>query len=305
MRTSTKGTLLIATLALVWGSNFLWIKIALEAFSPIQLTAARMLLGALVLLAVVSIRREKLPRDLPTWGHLFVAALVANAAPYLLFALGETRVDSGIAGSLNATTPLWTLALTFTVRQANRLTNIQVVGLALGFVGCLLIFTPWDAGSVDSLGAFYCLLAALSYAISYLYMSRFLTPRDLTPTVLSAGQIIAATILTAATLPIDPAGVPTWTAGPWVALAVLGVAGTGLAYIINYALVRAEGPIGASVVTYLVPVSSLALGFLILDEPLSAISLIGTALILVGVRASRRHPHEISAQRRRPGPARR
>ena len=74
MQTSARGTLLIATLALVWGSNFLWIKVALDAFSPIQLTVARMVLGALVLLAVVAIRRDKLPADLPTWGHLFVAA---------------------------------------------------------------------------------------------------------------------------------------------------------------------------------------------------------------------------------------
>jgi drug/metabolite transporter (DMT)-like permease len=70
VRTSARGTLLIATLALVWGSNFLWIKIALEAFSPVQLTAARMILGALVLVAVITIRRDKLPRDVVTWGHL-------------------------------------------------------------------------------------------------------------------------------------------------------------------------------------------------------------------------------------------
>ena len=176
MRTSVRGPLLIATLALVWGSNFLWIKVALDAFSPIQLTVARMVLGALVLLAVVAIRRDRLPADLPTWGHLFVAALVANAAPYLLFAMGETRVDSGIAGALNATTPLWTLALAFLVRQSTRLNGLQVLGLVLGFLGSLLIFTPWDAGSVDTLGALFCLLAALSYGISYLYMSKYLTP---------------------------------------------------------------------------------------------------------------------------------
>lgn len=221
---------------------------------------------------------------------MFVAALVANAFPYLFFALGETRVDSGIAGSLNATTPLWTLALTFAVRQSNRLNTVQVAGLVLGFIGCLLIFTPWDAGSVDTLGAFYCLLAALSYAISYLYMSRFLTSQDLTPTVLSTGQIIAASILTAATLPIDPTSTPTWSAGPWVALAVLGIVGTGLAYIINYALVRAEGPLGASFVTYLVPVASITMGFVVLNEALPISSLVGMTVTLLGIYASRRTP---------------
>jgi drug/metabolite transporter (DMT)-like permease len=288
VRTSARGTLLIATLALVWGSNFLWIKIALEAFSPVQLTAARMILGALVLVAVITIRRDKLPRDLATWGHLFVAALVANVAPYLLFALGETRVESGIAGALNATTPLWTLALAFAVRQSRQLRWLQVAGLALGFVGSLLIFTPWDTGSVDTLGALYCLLAALSYAISYLYMSRYLTPRDLTPTVLSTGQLIAASVLTAATLPLDPAGLPVWSARPYLALAVLGAIGTGLAYIINYALIRTEGPVGASVVTYLIPVASVGLGVLVLSESVPPLSLAGVSAILVGIWISRR-----------------
>lgn len=287
MRTSARGTLLIATLALVWGSNFLWIKIALEAFSPIQLTAARMILGALVLLAVVTIRRERLPRDLPTWGHLFVAALVANVAPYLLFALGETRVDSGIAGSLNATTPLWTLALAFAFRQSKQLNTLQIAGLILGFLGCLLIFAPWVTGTVDAVGALYCLLAALSYAISYIYMSRFLIPLNVTPTVLSTGQIIAASVLTAATLPIDTACAPTWSARPWIALAVLGLLGTGLAYIINYALIRTEGPVGASVVTYLVPVASLGLGFLVLSERISLLALVGVGVILAGIHLSR------------------
>lgn len=288
MKTSARGSLLIATLALVWGSNFLWIKVALDAFSPIQLTVARMVLGALVLLAVVAIRRDKLPTDLPTWGHLFVAALVANAAPYLLFALGETRVDSGIAGALNATTPLWTLALGFLARQSSRLNALQVLGLVMGFVGSLLIFTPWDKGSVDTLGALFCLLAALSYGISYLYMSKYLIPKNLTPTVLSTGQLIAASILTAATLPFDTAGAPHWSLTPWLALAVLGVLGTGLAYIINYALIRTEGPLGASVVTYLVPVASIAFGVALNNESVPLLSLTGVAVILLGVWASRR-----------------
>ncbi len=215
--------------------------------------------------------------------------MVGNLAPYLFFALGETRVDSGIAGSLNATTPLWTLVLAFAIRQARRFDVRQVAGLLLGFAGCLLIFTPWDAGAIDTLGALYCLLAGLSYAISYLYMSRFLTPRNLSPTVLSTGQVIAATVLTAALLPVDRTGFPAWSAGPWLAVIALGALGTGLAYIINYALIRTEGPVGASVVTYLIPITSLVLGFLVLREAVPLLSLAGVAVILLGVRTSR-HP---------------
>jgi drug/metabolite transporter (DMT)-like permease len=288
MTTTARGTLLIATLALVWGSNFLWIKVALDAFSPIQLTAARMALGALVLMVVIAVRRETLPRGVVVWTHLVVAALVANVIPYLLFAVGETRVDSGIAGALNATTPLWTLIFAFAIRRSTRLRILQVVGLVLGFAGSVLIFTPWNAGSVDTLGALYCLLAALSYGISYLYMSRYLTLRNLGPTVLSTSQLIAASVLTIAILPLDSAGTPTFSVSSWLALAILGVIGTGLAYVINYALIRTEGAVGASVVTYLVPVASVVLGLLILSESVPRLSLLGVATILVGVYLSRR-----------------
>jgi drug/metabolite transporter (DMT)-like permease len=285
-----RGSLLIVSLALVWGANFLWIKIGLAAFGPFQLTFGRIVLGAVLLLVVVAVRRERLPRDAATWGHLTVAAFVGNTAPYTFFALGELRVDSGIAGSLNATTPLWTLVLGLLTRQVARLGAARAAGLLLGFGGCLLIFTPWDAGAVDPLGALYCLLAALSYGISYLYMSRYLAARRLTPTVLSASQLLAACVLSAATLPLDHAAVPAWSAGPWVALLLLGVLGSGLAYVINYALIRTEGAVGASVVTYLIPIASLGLGFLVLDEAVPLLSLAGVAAILVGVRASRYGP---------------
>lgn len=282
-----RGPLLIVSLALVWGANFLWIKIGLDAFGPFQLTFGRMVLGAALLLVVVAVRRERLPRDATTWGHLFVAALVGNAVPYTCYALGEIRVDSGIAGSLNATTPLWTLVLGLATRQVARLGMVRAGGLLLGFGGCLLIFTPWEAGVVDPLGALLCLLAGLSYGISYLYMSRFLAARQLTPTMLSASQLLAACVLSAATLPFDHAGVPAWSPGPWLALLLLGILGSGLAYVINYELIRTEGAVGASVVTYLIPITSLGLGFLVLDEAVPLLALAGVAAILVGVRASR------------------
>jgi len=245
---------------------------------------------------VVALRRERLPRDAATWGHLTVAALVGNTAPYTFFALGELRVDSGIAGSLNATTPLWTLVLGLLTRQVARLDVVRAGGLLLGFGGCLLIFTPWETGAVDPVGALYCLLAGLSY----LYMSRYLAARRLSPTVLSASQLLAACVLSAATLPLDDAAAPAWSAGPWLALLLLGVLGSGLAYVINYALIRTEGAVGASVVTYLIPIASLGLGFLVLDEGVPLLSLAGVAAILVGVRASRWRSGTVTS-RRSPG----
>ncbi|AOS65277.1 DMT family transporter [Actinoalloteichus hymeniacidonis] len=283
----TRGTVLLAVLALAWGSNFLWIKIALEGFDPITLTFGRLVLGALVLFAIVGVRRERLPRDAATWGHLAVAALLANAAPYLLFAVGETRVDSGIAGALNATTPLWTLLLASALRTQNRPTTAQAAGFLLGFLGCLLVFQPWTTNGIDLVGALICLAAAFSYALSYLYIGRHLAPRELSPVALSAGQLLAAAALLALALPFGDPETTTFTAPAITALLVLGVLGTGLAYIVNYALIRTDGAPQASLVSYLLPAIAVVLGALFLGEPLTA-TLIGVVVILFGVAVSRR-----------------
>lgn len=293
MRPATRGPALITGLALLWGSNFAWIKLSLDAFSPTQVTFGRMLLGALVLSALIAITHDQLPRDRNTWGHLIVAALVANAAPYLLFALGETRVDSSIAGVMNATTPLWTLALVTAARHREPIRPTQVAGFVLGLIGCIVIFAPDNSATIDALdalGTVYCLLAAVSYAISYVYMAHYLTPKNITPTVLAAAQLIAATGWTLLALAANPEPAPDFAPGPWTALTILGVFGTGLAYIINYALIRHEGPTQASVVTYLVPIVSVALGAAALNEPLTPNLLTGSALILTGIALSRRTP---------------
>ncbi|MGH3899874.1 MAG: DMT family transporter [Pseudonocardiaceae bacterium] len=287
---ATRGPALIVALALLWGSNFAWIKISLDSFSPIQVTFGRMLLGALILLGVVAITHDQLPHGRSIWAHLTVAALVANAAPYLLFALGETRVDSSIAGVMNATTPLWTLALVAAARTTEPIRPTQVAGFVLGLTGCIVIFAPGNSGTLDPLGTLYCLLAAVSYAISYVYMARYLAPKPITPTALAAAQLIAATGWTLPALAAHPEPVPAYAPGPWAALAILGILGTGLAYIINYALIRNEGPTHASAVTYLVPIVSVTIGAAALSEPLTPSLLTGSTLVLIGIALSHRTP---------------
>jgi drug/metabolite transporter (DMT)-like permease len=290
MRPATRGPALIIALALLWGSNFAWIKLSLDSFSPTQMTFGRILLGALVLGALVAIIHDRLPRDRSTWGHLIVAALVANAAPYLLFALGETRVDSSIAGVMNATTPLWTLALAAAGRHREPIRPAQIAGFVLGLIGCIVIFAPGNNGTLDALGTLYCLLAAISYAISYVYMAHYLTPKDITPTALATAQLLAATGWALLALAPNPGALPDFAPVPWTALAILGVFGTGLAYVINYALIRNEGPTRSSVVTYLVPLVSVTLGAAALNEPLTPNLLTGSTLVLIGIALSRRTP---------------
>jgi drug/metabolite transporter (DMT)-like permease len=172
----------LALLALIWGSSFLWIKVADRGFAPVEVTFARLALGSAALFPVVAARREALPRSAALWARIALAALFANAIPYLLFAVAEQSVDSSTAGVINATTPLWAVTLALAVRHQKSVTARQCAGLVVGFAGTLLIFSPWhSASSVASAGGLECLAASISYAISYVYMDRFLARRGMSP----------------------------------------------------------------------------------------------------------------------------
>jgi drug/metabolite transporter (DMT)-like permease len=246
-----------------------------------------------VLFAVAAFRREPLPRSGRLWAHIVVAALFANAAPYLLFALGEEHVATSTAGMLNTTTPLWTVLVALAARHQKRITPIQGAGLAAGFGGALLIFAPWQSGGgLSSAGGLECLAAAASYGVSYVYMDRFVARRGVGPVPLSACQLAGAAALLS--IPLAIAGAP----GPRPAAAalavasviVLGLVGTGAAYVLNYQIIATEGATVASTVTFLLPVVAIALGVLVLGERVTPPLLAGIALILAGVAAARRAP---------------
>src|SRR5215216_4619302 len=210
----------LALLACLWGASFLFIKVALRGLSPVQIVLGRLALGAAVLLIVVALRREPLPRSPIVWWHLAVAAVVANIVPYFLFGWGEQRTSSALAGVLNATTPLFTLVFALATRTEPRTTAIRVIGLLLGFVGALVVMAPWRAGiGAGSLpGQVACLLAAASYGVAYVYMRRFLTGRGFPPLALAASQLTVATVLLALAAPVV-ARTPITLTGAVVALA--------------------------------------------------------------------------------------
>ncbi|MFV2098033.1 DMT family transporter [Micromonospora sp. LOL_014] len=293
----SRGSLVrLVMLALLWGSGFLWIKLALRGFTPVQIVLARLALGALVLIPVALHRGLRFPADRTTWGHLFVAALVANAVPYTLFGIGEQTIDSGVAGVLNATTPLWTALIAFMVGTDRTATWSRGAGLTLGFVGAMVIFTPWKSASeVASWGGLAILAASASYGISYVYMGKFLTNRGIPPIMLSAAQLTAGTILMILALPLGGLTVPDLRFDAVVSLLILGVLGTGVAYVLNYRLITDDGPTLASTVTYLLPVVAVGLGFLVVNEQVTASMVLGMLLVLAGValvqrRTSRDRP---------------
>jgi drug/metabolite transporter (DMT)-like permease len=282
------GLLRVAALALIWGSGFLLIKISLRSFTPVELTFARLALGALVLTAVLLTRRLALPGRRTLWLHLLAAALLGNAIPYTLFGVAEQTVDSNLAGAINATTPLWTLLFAVALRQARRLRALQVLGVVLGFAGAVVILAPWRSDSAPLPGVLTCLTASASYGLSYVYMGRYLVGRNLSPLVLSAGQLIAASGLLALALPFGGTRTGTWTPGAVAALLTLGVVGTGLAYVLNYRIIADDGPVLASTVTYLLPVVAVLAGLLVLDEQVTPSLVVGVLVVLLGVGLTRR-----------------
>jgi drug/metabolite transporter (DMT)-like permease len=278
------------SLALIWGSSFLWIKMALGGLSPIQIALIRLVLGAAVIIGLAMLTRTKLPRDRKIWSRMVVPALFGNAIPFTLFGLGERSVDSGVAGVLNATTPLWALLITLVIGTERRLGAVRLIGLLLGFAGTLVIFAPWRAAGLASWGALACLVAAISYAISYAYIGKNLVGK-LSPIAMSASQMGGGAVLVAVALPFT-GGLETVRLGvaPLVAVSILGVFGTGVALVLNNRLIIDEGVTTATSVGYLLPVVSVLLGVFFLHETLNVRIVAGMVVVLAGVGLSRRRP---------------
>jgi drug/metabolite transporter (DMT)-like permease len=278
----------LGVLAGLWGSGFLWIKVALGGLSPTQVVLGQLVAGAAVLVVAVAVRRQPLPRTAGPWAHLAVMALVGSIGPYLLFGWGEQHVASSLAGVLNATTPLLTFMLAIGM-GSERASMTRVSGMAVGFAGVVVLAEPWRdaAASKGSLGGIAaCLLAAACYATGYIYARRFLTGRGLQPLVLSAGQLILGALLLALAAPVTAGRPPQLTLGVVASVLALGVFSTGAATVLNYRLIQDEGAIAASTVNYLTPIVAVALGVLILGEPLTWNLIVGATLVLAGVAAS-------------------
>jgi drug/metabolite transporter (DMT)-like permease len=282
---SPASTLRMAALALLWGSGFLWIKLALDhGLSPAQITIARCVLGTAVLFLLARAAGQRLPRSRSTWGRLVVAALFCNAIPFALFAIGEQSVDSGVAGVLNATTPLWSLLIGVLLGTDRGLRPLRLTGLLLGFAGTVLIFAPWHRSGLLTWGALALLAAAASYAVAFAYMARKLTSGQ-APLALSAAQLLMATGWTTLSLPF--AGPVDTDLTGLAAVTALGVLGTGVTFYLNYRLIADEGPVTAATVGYLLPVVSVTLGAVLLDERVGPRVLVGMAIVLTGVALTR------------------
>ncbi|MCX2947071.1 DMT family transporter [Lentzea sp. NEAU-D7] len=270
-------------LALLWGSSFTFIKVSLEGLTPGQLVLSRLILGAAVLLSIAAIRKVALPRSVQVWGHIAAAGLFGNVIPFLLLSYGEKTTGAGIAGVLIGATPLLTLALATAALPTERATSRKAIGLALGFVGVVLLIGPWHESLGSLSGRLACFGAAVSYAIGFVYVRKYLSPLGLAPLSLAASQLVSAAVLQAVVTPFLGWRTPDFTGPVTLSIVLLGLFSTGLAYVLYFRLIGDVGATTASAVNYVVPVFAVLVSVLFLGEHVTWNLLAGGLVVLVGV----------------------
>ncbi len=276
-----------ALLAAAWGASFLFIKIGLEGLAPAQVVLGRLLGGALALLVISAVTRTRLPAFGVIWAHLAVVAVLLCVAPFLLFAWAEQHISSGLASIDNATTPLMTMVIAMLALPEERPTRARVVGLATGFAGVVVLLGPWRGlGGGSASGQAACLLATACYGMAFVYLRRFVAPRGLPAIAAAAVQVGIGAVVMLALIPLFPANPVHLTARVTASVLVLGVVGTGLAYVWNTNVVAAWGATNAATVTYLTPVVGVALGVIVLSERVTWNEPVGALAVVLGIAIS-------------------
>ncbi|GLR88246.1 DMT family transporter [Bradyrhizobium iriomotense] len=289
-RIDTRDWSLLCVLSILWGGSFFFNGAALRELPPLTLVFLRVALGAAMLLPLLRIQKIPFPKGVAGWRPFFAIGLFNNVVPFSLIVVGQTFIPSGLASILNATTPLFTV-IVMAMAGEEILQMRRVAGVALGLIG-VVILRGWgvEAGTGQGFGILLCLGGAFSYGLAALAARRLL--KDSLPLGTAAFQLLASSVMMAVVagaveqpwlLPMP--GVSTW-------LAVLGLAGlsTALAYIVFFQILRRSGATNVMLVTLLIPVTAILLGWLVLGEPVSlreiaGAMVIGSALLVIDGRA--------------------
>lgn len=273
-----------ALLALIWGSSFLWIKLAVREIGPFALVALRLMIGFLALLIIMRLKKQSFPRDgrllLP---FIFMGAFNA-AIPITLISWSETRIDSALAAILNGTVPLFTIVIAHFWLPDEKINLSRVIGLIIGFIGVIVLVSR-DIGPEGLHGTVWgqtgVLAAAICYATSITFSRRYL--RGQKPLVQSTIVLLFGDLMMWVMVPFtETTYIPTLPI-TWFAITWLGVFGSCLAYLLYFYLIGVWGPTRASVVSYLFPVIGLVLGVVFLNEIADWRLLAGSLLVLGGI----------------------
>ncbi|MGE3397600.1 MAG: DMT family transporter, partial [Sphingomonas sp.] len=280
-------TILLA-LSVIWGGSFFFIEVALGSFGPLSLVLVRVAMAAAFLWIFLAIKRERMSLPAGAATALLILALFNNVIPFILFAEAQREITGGLGSILNATTPIWGVIVAHVLTADEKATPGKVAGVALGFAG---VAVTMGVGSLGGIGAHWlaqleCLAATLCYALAGVYARRF-KAMGVPPVAVATGQLTAATIVM---LPLVLLFEPPWqavmpTAQAWAALAGLALVCTSFAYILYFRLLASAGATNSLLVTFLIPISAILLGALLLGEQLEPRHFAGMALIGLGLAA--------------------
>ena len=276
---------MLLALAALWGSSFFFFKIMVEALPPFTVVLGRVGLAALILNAWLAVRGDFMSTSPRTWGAFIVMGMLNNVLPFVLIVLGETHISSGLASILNASTPMFTVLIAHFLTANEKLTFAKGIGVVIGFVGVTVLIGPTALAGVtnaDLVGEAACLLAAISYAFAGIYGRRF---KGQNPINIATGQITGSTLVLIPLVVIldHPWSLPMPGVEVWSAMIGIAVLCTVAAYVLYFRILAAAGATNLLLVTFLLPVSALLLGWMVLGEHIEPRAYGGMVLIGVGL----------------------
>ncbi|MBK1658861.1 DMT family transporter [Paracraurococcus ruber] len=277
---------MLLALAILWGGSFFFNGVAVRELPPLTLVWLRVAVAATALLLALRLLRIAMPTDRRAWAAFLGMGLLNNVIPFSLIVWGQHHIASGLASILNATTPLFTVLVAHLLTRDERLTAAKAAGVAVGFAGAVGMLGPAALGGLgkDGLAQLACLAAACVYAFAGIYGRRF-RRMGVAPMATAAGQISASTLmlLPAVLLIEQPSALAMPSGATWLAVLGLGLLSTAVAYWLYFAILAAAGATNLLLVTFLIPVSAILLGALVLGEILLPRHVMGMALVGIGL----------------------
>lgn len=278
---------MLIALSVLWGGSFFFVGVAVADLPPLTIVTLRVGLAAITLWGIALVMGLRPPQGVRIWTAFLGMGLLNNVIPFVLIVWGQTQIASGLASILNATTPLFTVVVAGMLLPDERATSLKLVGVAVGFIGVVVMIGLPATGEGDSTVAQVAIIAAaLSYAFAGVYGRRF-KAMAVNPIVTAAGQVTASALVMAPIAltvdgPLDIAG-PSF--GTWAAIIGLAVLSTAVAYVLYFKILESAGATNLLLVTLLIPVSAILLGSMFLNETLEVVHFVGMVLIALGLSA--------------------
>jgi drug/metabolite transporter (DMT)-like permease len=288
-RIDARDWLLLGLLSILWGGSFFFNGVVLRELPPLTVVFLRVAIAAIILLPLLFAYRIGMPKGLSGWKPFFAIGFLNNVLPFSLIVMGQTYIPSGLASILNATTPLFTV-VAMAIAGEEKLHLRRIAGVVAGLIGVIILHGDgfgFETG--QTIGILLCLAAAFSYGLSALLARKLLSNSPPLGTATFQMLASAAMMTLVAGLVERPWQLPMPDAVTWLAVIGLAALSTALAYIVFFQILRRSGATNVMLVTLLIPVTAILLGYLVLGETISLREIsgalvIGSALLLIDGR---------------------